>query len=292
MIFQGLWKIEFSDIIGKKERGQNMFYELAFPGNKHKAVTFSYDDGQIYDRRLVEIFNKYGVKGTFHLNSDTIGKKGGGDEFVTWDEVANMYKGHEVSCHGFTHPFPLQIPKDQMAAQMFEDKKRLEEATCYPVRGMSYPYGEFSDEFIEVASAVGMEYSRTVEDTNSFNVPWDFMRWNPTCHHNDAMKLVEKFLEPTWRGRNALFYIWGHSFEFDRENTWDMMEELVKKLAGKDNVWYATNIEIKDYLEAGRHLRTTANGKYVYNPSAITVTILTVQGKYIDIPAGATVNIE
>ena len=36
---------------------------------KKKAVTFSYDDGVTQDRRLVEMMNTYGVKGTFNLNS-------------------------------------------------------------------------------------------------------------------------------------------------------------------------------------------------------------------------------
>ena len=41
----------------------------AFPGGKHKVLTMSYDDGKIQDRRLVGIFNKYGIKGTFNVNS-------------------------------------------------------------------------------------------------------------------------------------------------------------------------------------------------------------------------------
>lgn len=36
---------------------------------KKKAVTFSFDDGVTQDIRLIEIFNKYGLKGTFNLNS-------------------------------------------------------------------------------------------------------------------------------------------------------------------------------------------------------------------------------
>ena len=36
---------------------------------KKKAVTFCYDDGVTQDRRLVEMMNTYGVKGTFNLNS-------------------------------------------------------------------------------------------------------------------------------------------------------------------------------------------------------------------------------
>ena len=39
-----------------------------FPEGKAKALTMSYDDGKLQDERLVSIFNKYGIKGTFNLN--------------------------------------------------------------------------------------------------------------------------------------------------------------------------------------------------------------------------------
>ena len=39
-----------------------MKFELFYPQWKDRAVTFSYDDGQIFDRRLVDIFNKYGYR--------------------------------------------------------------------------------------------------------------------------------------------------------------------------------------------------------------------------------------
>ena len=40
-----------------------------FPGGKHKVLTMSYDDGKHEDRRLVALFNQYGIKGTFNVNS-------------------------------------------------------------------------------------------------------------------------------------------------------------------------------------------------------------------------------
>ncbi len=43
-------------------------YYVSYPNGKSKALTFSYDDGMKHDRRLVELFNRYGLKGTFHLN--------------------------------------------------------------------------------------------------------------------------------------------------------------------------------------------------------------------------------
>ena len=46
-----------------------------FPGGKAKALTMSYDDGKVQDRRLIDIFNKYGIKGTFNLNYGQVGKR-------------------------------------------------------------------------------------------------------------------------------------------------------------------------------------------------------------------------
>ena len=40
---------------------------------KKKAVTFSYDDGVTQDIRLIEIFNRYGLRATFNLNSGLLG---------------------------------------------------------------------------------------------------------------------------------------------------------------------------------------------------------------------------
>lgn len=43
---------------------------------KNKAVTFSYDDGVTQDIQLVNLFNKYGLKCTFNLNSGLMNKSG------------------------------------------------------------------------------------------------------------------------------------------------------------------------------------------------------------------------
>ena len=45
----------------------------------------------------------------------------------------------------------------------------------------------------------------------------------------------------------------------------------MRKAAGKDDVWYATNIEICDYINAYFSLKFSANGEKVYNPGAIEV---------------------
>lgn len=267
-----------------------MDYKITFPGGLTRAVTFSYDDGTEHDRRLVDIFDRYHLKATFHLNSGLFGNKCPNGDYILADEVEELFDGHEVSAHAFTHPYFSHLTKTQMLNELLDDKRKLESLCHYPVRGMSYPFGEFFDEMIDVADTVGLEYSRTVESTHNFNLPTNFMHWNPTCHHNDAPSMLKDFNHaPNWRSL-SLFYIWGHSFEFERENTWEMMENFCKEISSYDNVWFATNIEIKDYLCAFRSIISNADGNILYNPSATTV-YLNYNGEILSIEAGKTLKL-
>lgn len=141
------------------------------------------------------------------------------------------------------------------------------------VQGLSYAYGRYSETVKGVARTVGLKYSRTVKSTHDFMVPADFMEWNPTCHHGDPrlMELAESFLNSPPHRIMPLFYVWGHSYEFDRDGTWERMEEFCRNVQGRDNVWYATNLEIRDYVNALRSLEFSMDGKTIFNPSATTV---------------------
>lgn len=255
-----------------------MAYKVLFPQGKKKAFTLSYDDNQIHDRRLIELFRKYQVKGTFHINSGTVSTESDGNEFVTWKELKNLYDGQEVSCHGVNHPYFGQLTRLEKNNEILEDKRALERACGYIVRGMSYPFGEYSDEIITVAKNAGMEYSRTVQDTMGFEWPTDFMKWHPTCHHNiifENSKMLETFLNTPSYMNLPLLYVWGHSFEFERQNNWEQMEYFLSQISSQESVWYATNIEIKDYIVAVRNLNISADQNMIYNPSATTISIMT-----------------
>lgn len=119
-----------------------------FPDGKKTALTMSYDDGCDFDKRLVEIFNKNGIKGTFHLNSMNLANNKAG--CVHFDEIADVYKGHEISCHTFTHPHPTCVPDTVLVSEILEDRRVLEKACGYTVRGMSYPYGDYNDHTIGI----------------------------------------------------------------------------------------------------------------------------------------------
>ena len=75
-----------------------------FPEGKTLAFTCSYDDGKIMDHRFVEILNRYGIKATFHLNSDYFDVSEGHQyPYIKKSEVKSLYQGHEIACHSCSH---------------------------------------------------------------------------------------------------------------------------------------------------------------------------------------------
>lgn len=262
-----------------------MIHYDVFKNGLLKAVTFSYDDGHENDIPLVKLFDKYGVKATFHLNSARLGE-------LTEEKTAELrerYKGHEISCHTANHGWPSKMNPTSLVQETLNDRIALENIAGYPVKGMSYPYGSFDDTAIGIMRSCGIVYSRTTRATNSFYMPKDFMEWHPTCHHRSASELCEAFLKNDFI-KGKLFYIWGHSFELRNTEDWEQYEELLKTLSGLDEVWYATNIEIYEYAMAQRALWISADEKTFYNPTAIDVWV-NRNGEILHIPAGQRVTI-
>jgi len=262
-----------------------------FPQGKFKVLTMSYDDGKCSDERLVEIFNKYKIKGTFHINGGLIGQKSPTGNRLTTEQIKTLYKGHEIAAHTYTHPTISRCPISTVALQILEDRKILEDMVGSPVRGLSYPNGSYSKEICDMLPALGIEYSRVVEETGKFDLPTDLYRWKATCHHeHNLIGLAKEFLSLSKSQYLYMFYVWGHSIEFDKNNNWNMIEEFCKMVSDRDDIWYATNIEYVDYINVKKNLKFTAKGDIVYNPSASSAW-LNVEGDIIEVKGGTQIKL-
>lgn len=259
-----------------------------YPNGKRRIVTFSYDDGPAEDNRLVELFNQYGVKGTFHLN----GRK---YQHLSYEEKLNIryrYQGHEIACHTLQHGWPERMPGISIVNEVVKDRLILEEIAGYPVVGISYPNGSVSKFAADTMETCGIVYGRTTISTQKMKMPQNFLFWNPTCHHKDALDLCQEYLDNLdsyWTG--PLFYIWGHSYEFRTDEDWDGMENILRLLSGNDKIWYATSLEIYDYTISQRQLRISADEMVLHNPAAQDVWVEKDRKMIIHIPAGRTVRL-
>lgn len=240
-----------------------------FPNGKHFALTMSFDDGRVTDRPLIDLFNRYGIKGTFHLNSGFLSH----DDFITKEEVKTLYQGHEVALHTVTHPHLTQVSPSTALNEIIEDKKQLEALCGYPIRGMSYPFGDYNPSIITLLQQCGIEYARTVKATNGFGLPEHFLEWHPTIHlKKPEPELWNQFLLNRFE-EMRIMYVWGHSYEFRDHQTWDMIESFCQQAAACPDIWFATNIEIKSYIDALRQLVISADNNMIYNPSASNVYV-------------------
>lgn len=228
-----------------------MFY------GKMKALTFSYDDGVTQDERLIGILNKYGLKATFNLNSElfgkyrevTLGNRKVPHQTVQRSEVKRLYAGHEVAAHTLTHPNLTQVPETEVIRQVEEDRKNLEQLVGYPIVGMAYPCGGINnnEQVTQILQQyTKVQYARTITSTHSFALQKNYYQFHPTVHHLEKetmIRLAEEFLA-MHPDTPQIFYIWGHSYEFDGNNDWGWFEDFCRMISGKQDVFYGTNREV------------------------------------------------
>jgi hypothetical protein len=205
------------------------------------------------------------------------------------EDVREVYKNHEVATHCFTHPTIERCPLTEVAYEIIEDRKGLEELTGKLVRGHAYPNGSYSEEIKTLFKQLGIAYARTVNSTQGYALPTDPLEWNPTTHHRnpELMNMAEYFVNFKKAQYLKLMYVWGHSYEFEIDNNWHVIENFAKKVGNKDDIWYATNIEIVDYMDAAERVQVSVNGDFAYNPNATSVW-LEVDKKHIELKPGIT----
>ena len=230
---------------------------MMFQG-KMKALTFSYDDGVTQDQRLIAMFNKYGLKATFNINSDLLGQPGAlVRQNVTVahvkprpEEVAAIYRGHEVAVHTLTHPNLTQCDDEDVIRPVESDRQQLSELVGYEVVGMAYPCGGVNNDD-RVAGILrehtGVRYSRTITTNDCFELQQNLYRFNPTVYHLDFENMME--LGRAFVGLRSetprIFYIWGHSYEMDYgEDYWVKLEAFFDLISNRDDIFYGTNREV------------------------------------------------
>lgn len=268
-----------------------------FPGNKRMAVTFSFDDGHTHDRRIVEAFNQWGLKSTFNLNSGSLGRAGrpapdGPRSHLDASEIAELFRGHEVAIHTVTHPWLHLLDPSQIALEVLEDRRALEDLVGYPVRGMAYPFGAYDERVIAVLKSLGIVYSRTTKNAAACFPAEEPLAWATTAHQYAKDPSVVEMFEQLYANErySGVFFMWGHGFEFHDRNDWAGLERICKPLSARPGVWYCTNIELFDYEAARQRVVIAANRKTAFNPSALPVT-LDVDGRLLDIPGGKTIRL-
>lgn len=278
---------------------------MRFPYGKSKAVTLSYDDGCQEDIRFSRVISEAGLKCTFNLNSEK-----GRSDALRKEQIQECFldKGHEIAVHGANHRAEGVIRAIEGISEVLDCRRELEQKFGIIVRGMAYPdvgirkisNGTSYNKIKNYLKDLDIVYARTLgSDNNSFELPLDWHAWMPSAHHANpkVMELIDEFINldvspNANRSRRTprLFYLWGHSHEFERNNNWELLDDICEKLAHRDDIWYATNIEIYEYVQAYNALIYSADGRIVYNPTLLDIWF-DIDGVLNCIKSGETKNL-
>lgn len=283
---------------------------IRFPEGKTKALTLSYDDAVAANKKFEEIITQYGIKCTFNINTSRLVDN---KDLTAQDLKGFLQRGHEIAVHGHNHRANGLVSTTEGIRDVLTCREELERALDTIVCGMAYPdcgirrfnNGTMYQDIKNYLSALGIVYSRTLAgDNDGFKLPLDWHAWMPTAHHanKNLFEYIDKFLafDPDdvhyHTDHNVyLFYLWGHAYEFERSDYgWELLEKICSKLSGRKEVWYATNMEIYEYVKAYDSLVFNTGETKVYNPSAKTVWFAisdSKQSKTYRVNSGETIDI-
>ena len=216
-----------------------------------KIFVFSFDDGTVHDIKMISILNKYGLKGTFNLNS-------GLNNFVWYNngiaiyrldlnEYKYIYDGHEVSSHSLTHTHMTSLDDAGVIYESKQDIENLENIFQRKITSFAFPFSDFSQREIELIKQNNeLTNIRVSEIDESFRYPNDVYKIPITSLDlNRAMELFKAFE----RLKEGLFVFAGHSYDFYMNDSFDQLEQFVKELSKCKDIEVMTMQEMIEYIK-------------------------------------------
>lgn len=228
-----------------------------FPHGRRKAFSVTYDDGVEQDVRFVELLNRYGLRGTFNLNSLLMERR------FAWthdsglvvrrlppESAACLYAGHEVASHTLTHPYMDSLTREEIMHQLSADRAKLQRLTGQEVAGFAVPFDYYSELIALCARECGFEYARISEESGAFRAEDDAYHWRATVFHcsSEVEGLFRRFLDT--EEELACFQLVGHTYDLDAGDMWDRIEALFAAVSGRDDVLPMTTLELVRYTKA------------------------------------------
>lgn len=228
------------------------------------SVTTSWDDGHKLDSRIAALLRKYGVKGTFYVCPQDREFKS--EELLSTQDMLSISEDFEIGGHTMTHPHLTKITITEADDEIAQSKVYLEKILQKEVTAFCYPYGDYNDEMKGLVKKHGYKLARTTKryafdiSQDTFELPTTFHAY---AHYSDLHKIlsfsnfslanVTKYWD--WEKlaialfdhtcqTGGIFHLWGHSWEIEKNNGWQKLENVLSYIAQKSNVVHQTNTEI------------------------------------------------
>jgi len=183
-------------------------------------IITSWDDGTPEDRQLIKLLKKYKLPAIFFV------------PVLSWGfNNIEIYKGFEIGCHTMTHPQDLKMLSDDILETEIDlAKELLEKKTGLDIEWFCYPRGRYDERVIKRVMKVGFKYARTTK-IGIMDYPYEIEGFH--CYQRNEYLGIDwveyiKAIINKYQKIDITVHIWGHSWEINKYNEWDKLEELFK----------------------------------------------------------------
>lgn len=174
-----------------------------------RAVLLTFDDGYTsHFEQVVPLLIRHRFIGTFFVAVDLVGQSG----HMSWEQIKRLvFLGMEVGSHGLSHQPLTGMTPAQVAHEVTESKRLLEEKIGVPVRALSAPRGFWSRAIAEAVSRAGYDaaWVSTIgtvgRDTNPFALRRVVVRRPFSAER--VISMVEGWTPSFWWAANQQFLI-------------------------------------------------------------------------------------
>ena len=132
------------------------------------------------------------------------------------------------------------------------------------IKGLVLPYGNYDENTWKVLKECGLKWCRLCGTRMKFDMPKNLPFFFETCHfmNKEIFKLAEQFicLNPE---EDNVFYIWGHSYELESNDSWETFEKLLKMLADRDDIYYGLILKLST---SSKTINENSGLPYLGNP--------------------------
>ncbi len=225
---------------------------------KQILVTTSWDDGHILDVKLAALLQRYGIRGTFYIAPKH--REFSKANLLSKHDINEIGKFFEIGAHTMTHPHLTKIPNVMAAREINQSKHFLEQTVGNHIDSFCYPYGAYNDKIASLVATSGFRIARTTKRTVFFstNNPYAL----PTTvhaytHRQDLfnISLLLRYKTITWDAlakrqfdiiaeTGGVYHLWGHSWEIEKFNGWNRLENVLYYIANHRHAAHITNADL------------------------------------------------
>jgi peptidoglycan/xylan/chitin deacetylase (PgdA/CDA1 family) len=161
------------------------------PGGK-TVVSLTFDDGWADQSDALPIFDKYGMRGTFYVNSSTVGDS----IHLSWTQLTAMAgAGHEIAGHGLTHANLKNLKGLPLLHQICDDRVALF-SHGFQVSSFAYPFGSYNSTTKAAVAQCGYNSARGVSNGPETIPPADyyFLRAYTNIKSNTSLATMQGYV--------------------------------------------------------------------------------------------------